>query len=123
VKVSCEDVGVQTDPPPTPQAPFVRFLGEPVKAVLRCDIPNCYHFGLSNRAVKSPRIPVILEGREIPMVIDTGAEVSLLSMDVVSRLCPAGISSFDKKQVTSLGGHVVTVRGPIKMTVRSATLC
>ena len=93
-----------------------------MKAVLRCDIPNCYHFGLSNRAIKSPRIPVILEGREIPMVIDTGAEVSLLSMDVVSRLCPAGISSFDKKQVTSLGGHVVTVRGPIEMTVEVCNL-
>ena len=99
MKTLCDDAGTQTDPSPIPQAiPFVRFLGEPGKAVLKCDIPNCYHFGLSNRAVKSPRIPVILEGREIPMVIDTGAEVSLLSMDVANRLCPGGISSFDKNK-------------------------
>ena len=123
VKTVCDDVGTQTDLSPTQQVvPVERFLGEPGQVILSCDIPNCYHFGLSNRVVKSPRIPVILEGRETPMVIDTGAEVSLLSMDVVQKLCPGGIDSFDKKQVKSLGGHVVTVRGPIKLSVEICNL-
>jgi len=41
------------------------------------DLPNCFHFG--RIFARSPRIPVKLEGIRSPMLLDTGAEVTIVS--------------------------------------------
>jgi len=87
-----ESIGTQTDLAPIKLGtPFVRFLGENKCVVPDCDTANCFQFGLNNMSVKSPRIPVTIEGIKIPMVIDTGAEVSLLSIEVMSKIFPHGL--------------------------------
>jgi len=41
------------------------------------NIPNCFHFCENAVFTGSPRIPVIVEGVWVPMLIDTGAEVTV----------------------------------------------
>jgi len=43
------------------------------------DVPNCFHFHNDAAFVRSPRIPVTVEGVRVPMLLDTGAEVTILS--------------------------------------------
>ena len=52
------------------------------------DVPNCFHFGNKSVYARSPRIPVIAEGVRVPMLLDTGAEVTILSSDFLHRLFP-----------------------------------
>jgi len=113
-----KSIGTQTDLAPVKLGtPFVRFLGNHECVVPDCDTANCFHFGLNKMSVKSPRIPVIIDGIKIPMVIDTGAEVSLLSTEAMNKIFLHGLPNCDKKQVKSLAGDTVTVRGPFKLTI------
>jgi len=112
-----ENIGTQTDLAPVKLGfPFVRFLGESECIVPDCHIPNCFHFGLNSTSVKSPRIPVMIGGIKIPMVIDTGAEVSLLSAEAMNKIYPHGLPACQQKQVKSLAGDMVTVKGPFKLS-------
>ena len=38
--------------------------------------------------MKSPHIPVVIEGVRVPLMLDTGAEVSVLSTKFVQSLFP-----------------------------------
>jgi len=60
-------------------APFVHFRTDnmSLESVLR--LPHCYHFGLNGTTIRSPKIPILVDGIVTPVVIDTGAEVSMLS--------------------------------------------
>jgi len=72
--------------------------------------------------MKSPRIHVIVEGIKIPMVIDTGAQVSLLSTEVMKKRFPHGPPTCNQKQVRALGDNMVTVNGPIRLFIEICNL-
>jgi len=112
-----ENIGTQTDLTTVKLGfPCVRFLGESECIVPDCHIPNCFHFGLNSMSVKLPRIPVLIQGIIIPMVIDTGAEVSLLSTEAMNKTYPHGLPASQQKQVKCLAGDMVTVKGPFKLS-------
>jgi len=52
------------------------------------DIPNCYHYGADPQFIRSPKIPIVIEGVRVPVIFDTGAEVSILSVKFVQSLFP-----------------------------------
>ena len=60
--------------------PVVNFLEVDEDSFEQSTIPNCFHFASSKLIVKSPKIPVIVEGVRVPMIIDTGAEISALPL-------------------------------------------
>jgi len=99
--------------------------GQPVVNVLNSDdcpptddyIPNCYPLGDATDFVQSPWVPVIIEGVRVPMLLDTGAEVTILSSDFLSRLCPGQEFPDKGRTVRSLGGNHISVKGPITLTV------
>jgi len=88
------------------------------------DIPNCYHFGANASVVRSPKIPVVVEGVRVPMIIDTGAEVSILSTKFMKDLfsVPDHELPLQSREVRSLGGGLVKIKGPIVLTVEVCNL-
>ena len=86
------------------------------------DIPNCYHFGANASFVRSPKIPVVLEGVRVPMIIDTGAEVSILSTKFMQDLFSNHELPLQGREVRSLGGGLVRIQGPIMLTVEVCNL-
>jgi len=52
------------------------------------DVPDCFHLDDNSVYTRSPRIPVNVEGVRVPMVLDTGAEVTILSSDFMRQLFP-----------------------------------
>jgi len=52
------------------------------------DVPNCFRFGDDVVFARSPRIPVIVERVRVPMLLDAGAEVTILSSEFLHRLFP-----------------------------------
>ena len=80
-------------------------------------IPNCYPLGDGADFVRSPWVPVNIEGVRVPMLLDTGAEVTILSSDFMKRLCPVWEFSGRARTVRSLGGNHITVKGPVILTV------
>jgi len=47
------------------------------------DIPNCYHYGANPQFVRSSKIPIVVERVRVPIILDTGAEVSILNTQFV----------------------------------------
>ena len=115
LKLTSDSIGTQTGPCKIRNT-LCSFLGENECVVLDCDTANCFHFGLNSMSVKSPRIPILIEGIKIPMVIDTGTEVSVLSTEAKSKIFPHGLPTFEQKQIKSLAGDMVTVRDPFRLT-------
>jgi len=56
----------------------VNFLNS-AKCPFADDIPNYFHLGDDMVFARSPWVPVIIEGVRVPMLLDTGAEVTILS--------------------------------------------
>jgi len=52
---------------------------------------------------RSPWVPVIVEGIRVPMLLDTGAEVTILSTNVLRRLFPGQVFLDQGRSVRSLG--------------------
>ena len=67
--------------------PVVNFL-DSAECPLDDDVPNCFHLGDNSVYFRSPRVPVIVKGVRVSMVLDTGAEVTILSSDFMHRLFP-----------------------------------
>jgi len=80
-------------------------------------IPNCYPLGNAADFVRSPWVPVIIEGVRVPMLLDTGAEVTILSSDFLTRLCPGQEFPDRGRTVRSLGGNHISVKGPVTLTI------
>ena len=80
-------------------------------------IPNCYPLGDVVDFVRSPWVPVIIEGVRVPMFLYTGAKVTILYSDFLNRLCPGKEFPDRGRTVRSLGGNHVAVRGPVTLTV------
>jgi len=86
------------------------------------EIPNCYHYGANPQFVRSPKIPIVVEGVRLPIILDTGAEVSILNTKFVQSLFPARDLSTNSREFRNLGGGLVTIKGPIKLTVEVCNL-
>jgi len=80
-------------------------------------IPNCYHFTSSKYLVKSPHIPVVIEGVRVPLMLDTGAEVSVLSTKFVQSLFPDENFAVGVRDVRVLGGQLLSLKGPVELKV------
>ena len=101
------EMGTQTDVITVNRnIPVVGFLENTECTLEESDIPNCYHFGANASFVRSPRIPVVVEGVRVPMIIDTGAEVSILStkfmQDFQIMNCLCKVERYDLLVVVSL---------------------
>jgi len=70
-------------------APIVNFLESHKCTLEESEIPHCYHYGANPQFVRSPKIPIVVEGVCFPIILDTGAEVSILNTKFVQSLFPA----------------------------------
>ena len=61
------------------------------------DVPNCFRFGLCP--------VVIIEGVRLTMLLDIGAEVMILSSDLLHRLFPGQDFPDKGRSIRSLGGN------------------
>jgi len=64
----------------------------------------------------------LVDGIVIPVVIDTGAEVSMLSDEAMRQLFPEGYWACQNRKVKSLGGNLISVQGPLRLSVEVCTL-
>ena len=102
--------------------PVVNFLESHECTLEESEIPNCYHFGANPQFVRSPKIPIVVEGVRVPIIIDTGAEVSILNTKFVQSLFPGRNLSTNSREVRNLGGGLVTIKGPIELNVEVCKL-
>ena len=63
----------------------VNFLENHECTLEESTIPNCYHYGASPHFIRSPKIPVLIEGVHVPIILDTGAEVLILNTKFVQN--------------------------------------
>jgi len=61
------------------ETPVVNFLESYECTLEESEIPNCYHYGANAQFVRSPKIPIVIEGVRVPIILDTGTEVSILN--------------------------------------------
>ena len=80
-------------------------------------IPNCYHFASSKYMMKSPHIPVVIEGVRVPLMLDTGAKVSVLSTKFAQSLIPYENFSIGGRDVRVLAGQLLSLKGPVELEV------
>jgi len=97
--------------------PIVNFLDSSEGILEPSRIPHCFQYRPNHQPLKSPKIPVIIQGVRVPIIIDTGAEISILSSEFVANLFPDDDLSTNARDVRNLGGGLVSVFGPIELTV------
>jgi len=95
------------------ESPFIHFLTDNRPLESNFQSPNCFHFGTAGKGIRSPRIPILVDGIVIPVVVDTGAEVSMLSDDAMIKLFPNGYLASNNHKVKSLSGNALKIKGPI----------
>jgi len=125
IQSSIQHVGTQTELAPTRLHvgfPFICFLTENTRKELTFQLPQCFHFGITGMFVRSPKIPISVNGITIPTVNDTGAEGSMLIDEAMLQLFPEGYFAQNNRQVQSLGGSIVTIQGPIRLSVEICCL-
>jgi len=66
---------------------------------------------------RSPWVPVIVEGVRVPMLLDTGGEVTIFSTNFLHRVFPGQEFPDRGRSVRSLGGNHIAVKGPVKLTM------
>ena len=96
--------------------PVVNFI-DSVNCVTNDGILNCFHFGEEAQHVRSPRIPVCIQGVRVPIIVDTGAELSILDTKFVQKLFPGQELPTGGRQVRSLGGNLISLCGPVTLEV------
>jgi len=67
--------------------------------------------------LRLPKIPVAIQGVRVPILLDTGAEISILSTRFVQDLFLNVELSPRFCTVRNLGGGLVPIQGPIELTV------
>jgi len=96
--------------------PVVNFLDSSEGILEPSSILHCYQCRPDNNFLRSPRISVVIEGVRVPIIFDTGAEISILSSEFIAGLFPDDLSS-NTQAVSNMGGGLVSVFGPIELTV------
>ena len=99
------------------QTPIVNFLENSECILEPASIPNCYRYVPDVQFLRSPKIPVVIQGVRVPILLDTGAEISIVSTQFVQDLFPNVELSPSFRAVRNLGGGLVPVQGPIELTV------
>jgi len=99
------------------EQPVVKFLEVDEDSLTPSAIPHCFHFASSKIIVKSPKIPVIVEGVRVPMIIDTGAEISALPLSFYDTLFPGQTPPDSIIRAFGFGGSTVRMRGPVALSV------
>ena len=66
---------------------------------------------------KDPKLIAELNGHNIPILLDSGAHVSVVSRTVMDRICPKERQSDVQKAVRAFGGYPITLMGPVNVTV------
>jgi len=82
------------------------------------NLPICFHFQNKQVFARSPRIPVRVEGIRVPMLMDTGAEVTIVSTAFVRHLFPDAPLPSHGREVRSLAGTRTALRGPISLEIQ-----
>jgi len=80
------------------------------------NVPTVFHFGNSRSYVKSPKIPAEIEGIRVSMVLDTGAEVSILPISLLTHMKRSPPT--ETKYVHSLNGTLVPIKGPVPVEIK-----
>ena len=99
------------------ELPVVRFLNDDECVLAESNIPNCYHFASSQNFIRSLKIPVVIQEVRVPMSIDTGAEVSLVSTKFMQDIFPGQEFPAQSRNVCALGGSLINIRGPLTLKV------
>jgi len=97
--------------------PIVNFLDSSKWTLEPSSIPRCFQYRPDHHFLKSPKIPVIIQGVRVSIIIDTGAEISILSSEFVASLFPDDDLSTNTRAVRNLGGGLVSLYGLIELTV------
>jgi len=105
-----------------PESSFVNFLTDNSSLETDSLLPYCFHFGTTGKKIKSPRIPILVDGIVIPVVVDTGAEVSMLSDGAMQKLFPNGYWASNDRRVKSLSGKALNIKGPLRLPVEVCKL-
>jgi len=83
------------------------------------NLPICFHFQNENKFLPDPpKIPVRVKGIRVPMLVDTGAEVTIVSTAFVRHLFPDAPLPSHGREVRSLAGTRTTLRGPISLEIQ-----
>jgi len=90
--------------------PIVNFLDSSESILEPSSIPHCFQYPPDHQPLKSPKIPVIIQGVRVPIIIDTGTEISILSSEFVASLFPDNDLSTNTRDVRNLGGLVFLVQ-------------
>jgi len=64
--------------------PVVNFLDSSEGILEPSRILHCYQCRPDNNFLRSLRIPVVIEGVRVPIIIDKGAEISILSSEFIA---------------------------------------
>jgi len=68
--------------------PVVSFLENSECILEPASIPHCYRYVPHVQFLWSPKIPVVIQGVRVPILLDTGAEISIVSTQFVQDLFP-----------------------------------
>jgi len=82
------------------------------------NLPICFHFRNKHFSARSPRIPVRVEGIRVPMLVDTGGEVTIVSTAFVQHLFPDAPLPNHGREVRSLAGTRTALKGPISLKLQ-----
>ena len=99
------------------EVPVVNFLDADETELKESNVPNCFHFASSREKTKSPKIPIVVEGVRVPILLDTGAQVSVLSTKFMQSLFPNSELETGTQEVRTLGGKLFPIKGPVKLKV------
>ena len=80
------------------------------------DIPFCCEVIRVLTKAKSPCIPMVIEDRCVPVLLDTGADVSTVSAQFVHDLMPDRVDNLGQMQVRTIG-QLVPFKGPVTLKV------
>ena len=64
-------------------------------------------------------MPILVDGIVIPVVVDTGAEVSMLSDDAMIKLFPNGYWASNNHKVKSLSGNALKIKDQFDSLLQS----
>ena len=82
------------------------------------NLPICFHFRNKHVFARSPRIPVRIEGIRVPMLVDTGAEVTIVSTVFVQHLFRDAPLPNHGREARSLAGTRTALSCPISLTIQ-----